>query len=90
MDVWALAPVVEMAAKEKTPLHVLMNRVPPRSGAMEEMVAMIEAPVLGPRPGNRIPFATAFLAGKSAAEAQPLSKAAEEVAALADSVEALL
>ncbi|MEL7216002.1 MAG: ParA family protein [Pseudomonadota bacterium] len=90
MDIWALAPVIEMAAKEKTPLHVLMNRVPPRGGAVEEMVAMIEAPVLGPRLGNRIAFATAFLAGKSAAEAQPRSKAAEDVAAFADAVEALL
>ncbi|MGB0498589.1 MAG: AAA family ATPase [Rubricella sp.] len=86
MDVWALDPVIEMAGKEKTPVSVLLNRVPPRGGAVDELTAMIEAPLLEARLGNRVVFATAFLSGKSAAEVQPRSRAAEEVEAFAQAV----
>ncbi|MEL6424454.1 MAG: ParA family partition ATPase [Pseudomonadota bacterium] len=82
MDVWALPPVIEMAGKERTPIHVVLNRVPPRGGAVEALAAQIEAPVLSTRLGNRVAFSTSFLSGKTAQEVQPRSRAAEEVAAL--------
>lgn len=90
VDIWALSPVVEMAEKEKTDLHVLLNRVPPRGGAVEEMAGMIEAPVMEPRLGNRIIFATSFFKGRAAMEVQPRSKAAFETQALAEAVSARL
>lgn len=90
MDVWALAPVIEMARKEKTPFHVMLNRVPPRGGNVDELTTMIEAPILDARLGNRIVFATAFMQGKTAIEVQPRSKAAIEVTALATEISGLL
>ncbi|MBB5515921.1 chromosome partitioning protein [Rubricella aquisinus] len=90
MDVWALTPVMEMAQKEKTPLHAFLNRVPPRGGNVEELAAMIDAPLLETRLGNRVVFSTAFMQGKTAAELQPRSKAAEEAADLAREIAALI
>jgi chromosome partitioning protein len=90
MDVWALAPVVEMAAKEKTPIKVILNRVPARGGAVEQMVEQVAAPLFETRLGNRVAFATAVLEGRAAAELQPRSKAAAETDALAAEVAAFL
>lgn len=82
MDIWALEPVLEMAAKEKTDLRVLMNRVPPRGAGIASLIAGINAPQFTARLGNRIAFTTAFMDGKSAAELQPRSKAAQEADAV--------
>ena len=46
MDVWALDSVVATAAKLKRPLRILLNRVPPRLGSLEEVLA-----ALGKQPG---------------------------------------
>ena len=89
MDLWALEPVVEMARKEKTPLRVVLNRVPPQGRAAEEARGMIEADLLNEQIGNRVVFQQAFALGKAAAELQPRSKAAEEVAALAAALDAI-
>lgn len=90
MDIWALDPVVEMAGKEKTPIHVLLNRVPPSGGAEAQARETITAPLLSAALGNRVVFQQAFAKGKSAAELQPRSKAAQEVQAAAAEIAKLL
>ena len=90
MDVGALPPVIDMATKDSTPLHVLLNRVPPRGGNVKALAAEIAAPVLETRFGNRVAFANSFLMGRTAAEIQPRSRAAEEVAALQAELDAVL
>ena len=52
MDVWALGPVIATATKLKRPLRILMNRMPPRMGALDEVLAELgpsRSPVRAPR-----------------------------------------
>ena len=93
LDVWATAPVLELCGKERKPVRVVLNRVPPRGGSVAEAEAALAeagAALLDARLGNRVAFSTAFLRGRSAAETAPRSRAAEEVAALAAEVDAAL
>ncbi|WP_316015983.1 ParA family protein [Roseobacter sp. HKCCA0434] len=90
MDIWALEPVVEMAAKEKTPLRVVLNRVPPAGKAEAMARAEIGEAVCAAQLGNRVVFQQAFGLGKAAAEVQPKGKAATEVTALAEELEPLV
>ena len=39
MDVWALASVLETARKLKRPVRILLNRMPPRLGSLEEVLS---------------------------------------------------
>ncbi|SOH94695.1 chromosome partitioning protein [Monaibacterium marinum] len=89
MDLWALEPVVEMARKEKTPLRVLLNRVPPTGRAAQDARDVVTADLLDEQMGNRVVFQQAFAVGKAAAELQPRSKAASEVAAIAAALDAI-
>ena len=89
MDVWATRPTLELAAQEKTPVLMVLNRVPPRAKLNEEMFG--EAKRLGgkiarTRIGNRTAFAAALAAGKAVGETQPRGRAAEEIAALAKEI----
>ncbi len=43
MDVWATLPTLEMAAAEKVPALVVLNRVPPRANLTEDMVKELRA-----------------------------------------------
>ncbi len=90
MDIWALDPVVDMAAREKTPLRVLLTRVPPTGTAVEVAKGALKADLLASHIGNRVVFQQAFAQGKAASELQRRSKAAAEVAALAKEVEGVL
>ncbi|MEO1000210.1 MAG: ParA family protein [Pseudomonadota bacterium] len=85
-DLWASAPVLEMAAREKTPAAVLLNRVPPRVPELPEGFPPAPATLLTARFGNRIAFSRAFGEGRAAAEIDPRGKAATEAAALAAEV----
>jgi chromosome partitioning protein len=92
-DVWASAVTLEMAAKEKVPHAVVLNRMPPRGRAAEAAVAELVAsgaPVLAPRVGTRAAFAEAFMRGAGVNETARTSKAAAEIAALAEALEAAL
>ena len=89
MDLWALEPVLEMAKKEKTPLRVLLNRVPPTGRAAQDAREVLGADLLDQHLGNRVIFQQAFAMGKAAAELQPRSKAAIEVAAVAAEIDAI-
>jgi len=89
-DVWASAPTLAMAAKENRPYGVVLNRVPPRGRVAETATqALIDsgAPVLQPRVGARTAFADAFMRGAGVTETARLSKAADEIAALAAALE---
>lgn len=89
MDVWATRPTLELAAAEKVPALIVLNRVPPRGNLAETMieeVGRLGAKVAKARVGNRIVFAAALSEGRAVGEVQPRSKAAKEIAALAKEI----
>jgi chromosome partitioning protein len=89
MDVWATKPTLELAAAEKIPALLVLNRVPPRANLTEAMLGQIAAlgtPVAVARIGNRIGLATALLEGRGITESAKGSRAAEEIVALADEI----
>lgn len=89
MDVWATRPTLELAAAEKVPVLLVLNRVPPRANLTEEMLKEIEgfgAKVAKARIGNRVTFAAALSEGRAVGEVQPSGKAAREIAALAKEI----
>lgn len=88
-DVWATRATLKMAAKEGAEARVVLNRVPPRGGAVEEMAAKLQeigAEVMKQRVGNRVAFSTAFAKGAGVTETAKSSKAADEVGALAKTI----
>ncbi len=93
MDVWALGPVIETAAKLKRPLRILLNRMPPRLGALDEVLAELgpsRALLLATQIGNRNGFSKAMLDGRTAPELSERSTAAAETYGLRAEVGALL
>jgi chromosome partitioning protein len=93
MDAWAVQSIIETAARLKRPLRILLNRVPPRLGAMDDVLAALgdaRKALLATTLGNRVAFSQSVLAGRTACETAPRSAAATEVAALRDELEALL
>lgn len=92
-DVWATATTLAMAADQKLPHAVVLNRFPPRGRAAEaaaESLAASGAPILTPRIGARAALADAFMQGAGVTETARSSKAATEIAALAAALEAAL
>ncbi|MCB9959209.1 MAG: ParA family protein [Rhodospirillaceae bacterium] len=88
MDVWATQPTLDLAAKEKVPVLVVMNRVPPRSSLADELTETISAmgvPVAETRIGNRVSLASALMSGRSVTEGHR-SRASDEIRALAAEV----
>ncbi len=93
MDVWALASVLEAARKARTELRILLNRVPPRHGSLDEVLGLLgdaRALLLATQFGNRLAFSQAFLTGATANETSPRSTAAAEVAGLRAELTAVL
>lgn len=93
MDVWATGSVIETTRKLKRPLRILINRMPPRQGSVEEVVAALgpaQQNLLETRLGNRVAFSQAVLTGRTAPELARRSAAAAEIAALRAEVETLL
>lgn len=89
MDVWATRPTIELAAAEKVPVLLVLNRVPPRARFVEDLIRDMQglgAAIAGTRLGNRVSFASALMAGRSVTEIGRTSRAAEEVRALAAEV----
>lgn len=92
MDAWATESVVEAAAKQRTPLRVLLNRVPARGGGLEEAVAALgpaRANLLETRLGNRVAYAQAMLTGRTAPEIARRSAASAEIDALRAEIDGL-
>lgn len=82
LDVWATRPTVELAASEKVPVLLVMNRVPSRSLVTEDMVAalgQIKAELATARLGNRGSLAMSMAAGLGVGEHAPGTVAAREV-----------
>lgn len=93
LDAWATQPVLEMAAREKTPARVLLNRVPPRGGLVDEVRATLAetgAELLTTTLGNRVAFAAGLARGTTALGLGKSTRAAEEIRALHKEVAALL
>lgn len=86
MDVWATKPTLEIAANEKTPVLLVLNRVPPRANLTERMSAALKelkVPVAKTTIGNRVALASSMADGLGVVEAAKRSVAAQEVSALA-------
>jgi len=86
MDLWATRPTLELAAKEKTPALLVLNRVPARTRLGEEMTAeagKLGVPVARATVGNRVAFAATLAMGRGVSETAPGSLAGKEIAALA-------
>ena len=93
MDVWALEPVIATAAKLRRPLRILLNRMPPRLGSLEDVLAALgdaRALLLATQLGNRNGFSRAMLTGRTAPELAPRSTAAAEIGGLRAELTALL
>lgn len=90
MDVWATEPTIEIAQKEKVPLLIVFNRVPPRGRLADEMRAQMGAldlPIAVTQLGNRSVFAASLVDGRGVTEmGSRAGKAAAEIEALAAEV----
>lgn len=93
MDVWALASVLEAAKKLRRPVRILLNRMPPRLGSLEEVLSALgdgRALLLASQLGNRNGFSQAMLSGRTAQELSPRSTAAAEMYGLRAELGAVL
>lgn len=93
LDVWASAPTLEMAQGAGTGALMVLNRVPPRGRAAEQMreeIATRRWPLAATALGNRQAFAASIGEGRGVAETAPRSVAGQEIATLADEVVARL
>lgn len=88
MDFWATQPTLDLAAREKRPALLVLNRVPPRGRLADDVaarVAELGAPLATTRIGNRTGLASALMNGRSVTEGRA-SRAGAEMRALADEV----
>ena len=93
LDVWASAATLELAQAARTDALLVLNRVPPRGRAAEQMQKEIAAqrwPLAAALLGNRQAFAASIGEGRGVAETAPKSTAGQEIAALAAEVLARL
>jgi chromosome partitioning protein len=92
-DLWAAEGTLKLAAEEKRPARLLLNRAPAagklRAG-VEAEIARLGFTVLASTLGNRAGFPTAFAKGLGITETAPKSVAADEMRALLAELEALL
>jgi len=86
VDVWASAATLTIAAKERSPALLILNRVPARASLTDEIMVDIYAlgaVVAEARLGNRVAFAASMGKGSTVLETAPTSKGALEAEALA-------
>jgi chromosome partitioning protein len=85
VDLWASAATLGMAAAERSPSFMILNRVPPRALLTAEVmdgILALGAGLAEARLGNRVAFAASMGEGGTVLETAPGSKGAEEVDAL--------
>ena len=88
-DLWASEATLKLAAAEKRPARILLNRVPATGRLKQQIAAELTARgllTLGPGLGNRTAFTTAFMQGLAVTEAAPRGIAALEVMASVDAL----
>lgn len=86
LDFWATMPTLEIAAAEKRPVILVLNRVSPRALLTATMITRLgqyKVRVAKSPLGNRIAFAEVIGAGRTVTETKRRSVAAQEVRALA-------
>ena len=84
-DVWAAEGTLKLAADERRPVAIALNRVPASSRQRDIVIADLAArgiPLLRGTIGNRTAFVDAFAAGLGVTESAPRSSAAQEIRAL--------
>ena len=89
LDLWATTETLKMAHDEQRRSLVVLNRVPPRSGLTDEIVAQlgrIGPPIAATRIGNRVALARAMALGLGVVETANATPAAAEITALAEEV----
>jgi len=90
MDLWATAPTLEIARREKIPALALLNRAPAKGKLVDRIRADLAASgvtLTTTSLGNRIAFASAMLDGRGVSETQPRGSAASELTRLATELE---
>lgn len=93
LDVWAIKPVHEMAAKEGVTAMAVLNRVPPRGRAAQSCASQLEHAgirLISAQIGNRTAFANAMGRGLAVQDLPGQARAKEEAAAFYESVMELL
>ncbi|CAN5726492.1 ParA family partition ATPase [soil metagenome] len=93
MDAWATQTICETAARLKTPVRIILNRIPPRSATIEDVLTALgphAARLLDCCLGNRVAFAQAFITGRTAPELARRSTAAEETEALRAEIDGVI
>src|SRR5262245_38291709 len=89
LDLWATRPTLDLAAKEKRPVLLVLNRVPARALLTEATVTRLgeyQVRVCGKTVGNRVAFAHSMESGLGVLETKPTSTASDEIAALAKDI----
>jgi len=90
LDLWATRPTIEIAARERTPVLLVANRVPARGRLAEEVLEKMreeKMPVARATLGNRTAFAASLMEGQGVTEWDPHGAAADEIRALMAEVE---
>ena len=85
VDLWASAATLSIAARERSPALLILNRVPSRASLTAEVEADIlalGATLAEARLGNRVAFAASMGEGGTVLETDPGGKGAAEVEAL--------
>jgi len=88
-DLWAMEGTLEVAATERRPVVLMLNRVPAQGRAAQDVAETLvqrKLPLLPAPFGNRIAFAAAFAQGLGVVEAAPRGQAAAEARALAEAI----
>ncbi len=83
-DLWASEATLKLAATEKKPARILLNRVPAQGRLKDVIIAELASrglAMLGTGLGNRSAYTTAFMLGLGVTESAPRSLAADEVGA---------
>jgi len=86
LDFWATLPTLDIAAAEKRPVILALNRVQPRALLTATMITRLgqyKVRVAKSPLGNRVAFAEAIGSGRTVIETKRRSIAAQEVRALA-------
>lgn len=92
-DLWASEATVKLAASEKRPARILLNRVPATGKLRQQIMAELDRaglPTLGGGLGNRTGFVTAFMQGLAVTESAPRGVAAAEVMACLEALNPLM